>query len=100
VDRIVASPMCRCLETGRLMAVGSVETSWDLLPDTGSSTSRLEALERMVSSWRGPGTLVLVTHGFTVQRLAGLMLDQAETLVLLPTAAKRSRSVGRIAPAR
>jgi phosphohistidine phosphatase SixA len=100
VDRIVASPMCRCLETGRLMAVGSVETSWDLLPDTGSSTSRLEALERMVSSWRGPGTLVLVTHGFTVQRLAGLMLDQAETLVLLPTAAKRSRSVGRIAPPR
>ena len=98
VDRILASPMCRCLETGRLMTVGTVETSWDLLPDTGSSTSRLEALERMITSWRGPGTLVLVTHGFTVGRLAGVMLEQAETLVVNPTAAKRSRAVGRIAP--
>jgi phosphohistidine phosphatase SixA len=100
VDRIMASPMCRCLETGRLMAVGAVETSWDLLPDTGSSTGRLEALERMVSSWRGPGTLVLVTHGFTVSRLTRVMLDQAETLVLLPASGNRSRSVGRIAPPR
>src|SRR5215831_7277327 len=33
VDRILASPMCRCQETGQLMAVGSIETSWDLLPD-------------------------------------------------------------------
>jgi phosphohistidine phosphatase SixA len=100
VDRILASPVCRCLETGRLMAVGTVETSWDLLPDTGSSTSRLEALERMITSWRGPGNLVLVTHGFTVGRLARVTLEQAETLVLKPTAAKRSRVVGRIAPPR
>ena len=27
VDRIVSSPICRCVETGQLMAVGSVETS-------------------------------------------------------------------------
>src|SRR5436190_16034810 len=30
VDRIVASPMCRCVDTANLMAVGAVETSWDL----------------------------------------------------------------------
>ena len=36
VDRIVSSPMCRCIETGQLMAVGAVETSSSLLPDTGT----------------------------------------------------------------
>jgi len=88
VGRIVASPVCRCMETGQLMGVGLVETSWALLPDMGSSAVRVLELEEMVSSWRGPGTLVLVTHGLAVGRLTGVTLEQAETLVLQPTAEK------------
>src|SRR5215470_16290628 len=42
VDRIVASPVCRCQETAQLMAVGSIETSWALIPDRGPGTNRLE----------------------------------------------------------
>ena len=106
VDRIVSSPVCRCMETGQLMAVGAVETSWTLLPDTGSSAIRVLGLEEMVSSWRGPGTLVLVTHGLTVGRLTGFTLEQAETLVLQPTPEKLpvghlprgGRLAGRIPP--
>jgi phosphohistidine phosphatase SixA len=108
VDRIVSSPMCRCMETGQLMAVGAVETSWALLPDTGSTAIRVLGLEEMVSSWRGPGTLVLVTHGLTVGRLTGFTLEQAETLVLRPTPEKLpvghlprgGRLAGRIPPPR
>jgi hypothetical protein len=48
----------------------------------------MSALEEMVSSWRGPGTLVLVTHGLSVGRLTGFTLEQAETLVLQPTPEK------------
>lgn len=88
VDRVVASPMCRCTETAELMAVGAVETSWALLPDIRSGTTRVQELEEIVSSWRGPGTLVLVTHGLTVGRLTGVTLQQAETLVLRPSPAK------------
>jgi phosphohistidine phosphatase SixA len=106
VDRIVSSPVCRCMETGQLMAVGAVETSWALLPDTGSSAIRVLGLEEMVSSWRGPGTLVLVTHALTVGRLTGFTLEQAETLVLQPTPEKLpvghlprgGRLAGRIPP--
>ena len=106
VDRIVSSPVCRCMETGQLMAVGAVETSWALLPDTGSSAIRVLGLEEMVSSWRGPGTLVLVTHALTVGRLTGFSLEQAETLVLQPTPEKLpvghlprgGRLAGRIPP--
>ncbi len=85
VDRILSSPMCRCLDTARLMAVGPVETSWALLPDRDRTAPvRLPELKEIVSAWRGPGTLVLVTHGFTVQNLIGIIPGQAETVVIKP----------------
>lgn len=108
VDRILASPVCRCAETGRLMAVGPVETSWALLPDTGPKPVRVVELEQLVAAWRGPGTLVLVTHGLAVGRLTGVTLQQAETLVLQPNPEpappghlpRGGSLVGRIAPPR
>jgi phosphohistidine phosphatase SixA len=85
VERILSSPVCRCLETARLMAVGPVETSWALVPEIEPSSSvRLRELKEMVSAWRGPGTLVLVTHGFTVRALLGFLPIQGETVVLKP----------------
>jgi len=106
VDRIVASPVCRCMETAQLMAVGSVEASRALLPDMGSSAARVSELEEMVASWRGPGTLVLVTHGVAVGHLTGFSLEQAEILVLQPRPEKAPAGhlprgghlMGRIAP--
>lgn len=85
VDRVLSSPWCRCLETARLMAVGSVETSWALVPDMQPSVSvRLRELKEIVAAWRGPGTLVLVTHAFTVRALLGFLPIQGETVVLKP----------------
>ncbi len=99
VDRILSSPVCRCLETGQLMAIGSVETSWALPPDTGPSPVRFLELKENVSSWRG-GTLVLVTHALTVGALTGFLPEQAETVVLQPAPAnpRGGSLVGRIAP--
>jgi len=100
VDRVAASPMCRCQETGQLMAVGSLETSWALLPDRGPSPTRFLQLKEMVSSWSGPGTLVLVTHALTVSPLAGLLPAQAEIVVVKPTPdnPRGGTVVGRIPP--
>jgi len=85
VDRILSSPWCRCLETARLMAVGPVEESWALVPDRDpSSPVRLLELKEIVSAWRGPGTLVLVTHALTVRALLGFLPIQGETVVLRP----------------
>ena len=85
VDRILSSPWCRCLETARLMAVGPVETSWALVPDREPSVRvRLLELKEIVSAWRGPGTLVLVTHAFTVRALMGFLPIQGEIVVLKP----------------
>ena len=101
VDRTVSSPWCRCLETARLMAVGEVESSWALVPDMNpTARPRLEELKTLVSAWRGPGTLVLVTHALTVRPLVGFLPGQAEAVVLKPTAADGFQLVGRIASGR
>ena len=83
VDKILSSPWCRCLETARLMAVGPVENTLAVAA-SDRSPERLVVLKQIVSSWRGPGTLVLVTHALTVQALVGIMPGQAETVVLRP----------------
>ena len=56
----------------------------------------------MVSSWRGEGTLVLISYGFTIEPLTGIAPDQAEVVVLRPTPGSGNgvRVVGRIAPPR
>ncbi len=102
VDRIQSSPWCRCMDTAHLMAVGPVETSWALVPATDrnpNAPAALRTLKDMVSGWRGPGTLVLVTHGLTVRALIGIVPGQAETVVLKPTPDSESGAhiVGRIA---
>lgn len=101
VDRILSSPWCRCLETARLMAVGPVESTWALVPDVDPNVSvRLSELKKMVAAWRGPGTLVLVTHAFTVRALLGFLPTQGETVVLRPApeSAATGHLVGLIAP--
>jgi hypothetical protein len=103
VDRILSSPWCRCLETARLMAAGPVESSWALVPDREpSSPVRLLELKEMVSTWRGPGTLVLVTHALTVRPLIGILPNQGEIVVLRPGSGSPAGAdlVGRIAAPR
>jgi phosphohistidine phosphatase SixA len=98
-DRILSSPVCRCLETARLMAVGPVESSWALVPDRDpNAPARLLELKEMVSTWRGPGTLVLVTHAFTVRPLLGFLPIQGEIVVLKPAPGSGSGAdlVGRL----
>ncbi len=101
VDRVLSSPVCRCLDTARLMAAGPVESSWALVPDSAPSTPvRLLELKELVSAWRGPGTLVLVTHAYTVGPLVGILPSQAEIVVLKPGSGSWAGAdlVGRIAP--
>jgi phosphohistidine phosphatase SixA len=85
VDRVLSSPVCRCMDTASLMAVGTVESSWALVPDRDPNRPRFRELKEIVSAWRGPGTLVLVSHGFTIEPLIGIAPDQAEVVVLRPT---------------
>jgi phosphohistidine phosphatase SixA len=81
VDKIISSPWCRCLETARLMDLGPVESVM-AVASSERSPERLVVLKQMVADWRGPGTLVVVTHAFTIRALVGIMPEQAETVVI------------------
>jgi phosphohistidine phosphatase SixA len=83
VDKVLSSPWCRCLETARLMALGPVESAMTVAA-SDRSPDRLAALKQLVSAWRGPDTLVVVTHALTVQGLVGILPGQAETVVIRP----------------
>jgi phosphohistidine phosphatase SixA len=83
VDKILSSPWCRCLETARLMALGPVESVM-AVASNNRSPERLVVLKQMIAAWRGPGTLVLVTHAFTIQALVGIMPEEAEIVVVGP----------------
>jgi hypothetical protein len=89
------------MDTALLMSVGPVERSGALVPATDrnpNAPAALYALRGMVATWRGPGTLVLVTHGLTIRAITGLVPSQAETVVLRPTPGSESGGhvVGRI----
>jgi len=96
-DKIVSSPWCRCLETARLLMLGPVEGTL-VVAASDRSPERLAALRQMVANWRGPNTLVVVTHALTVQALVGIMPGQAETVVVRPKIGKEPgvEVVGRI----
>jgi broad specificity phosphatase PhoE len=96
-DTILSSPWCRCLETARLMGLGPVDGTWAVAA-SNRSPERLAALRQMLAGWRGPGTLVVVTHGLTVQALVGIIPGQAETVVVRPKLGKEPgvEVVGRI----
>ena len=79
------------------MMVGPVEGTLAVAV-SDKSPERLVALREMLANWRGPNTLVVVTHALTIQALVGIMPGQAETVVVRPKLGKEPsvEVVGRI----
>jgi len=82
-----------------LSALGPVDNTLAVAASE-RSPERLAALKQIVAGWRGPGTLVVVTHALTVRALVGFMPAQAETVVIRPKLGHEPaiEVVGRIRP--
>ncbi len=87
VARVVASPWCRCLETARLL--GSGEPQIDAV--FGNMHVLADQRDRLVrdgrarlAPWRGPGALVVVTHGSNILALTGTHPASGEIVVVRP----------------
>ena len=84
VSRVLSSPRCRCLDTGRL-AFGEVQ-AWNPL----QGSLRNDALRRQmvaeikktIADHQSGAPLVLVTHGTVVTDLTGLNIRMGELVVL------------------
>jgi hypothetical protein len=52
----------------------------------------------LIGAWRGPGTLVVVTHGENIQLMLGLRPREGEVIVVAPDQGneKKMRVIGRM----
>jgi len=103
VGAVLTSQWCRGRETARL-AFGSeavkdepaFNSSFRTSAEIGDTqTAQARAL---LSRWRGPGTLVVVTHQVNITALTGVVPASAEGVVLRPAADGSLQVVGRVTP--
>jgi broad specificity phosphatase PhoE len=86
VARIESSQWCRCLDTARLafpaLKVEPTPSLNSFFDDRSTETEQTRALRARIAAWRGPGTLVLVTHQVNITALAGRSTAVGEGVVL------------------
>lgn len=104
VGKIISSQWCRCRQTAELMNIGPVEEA-PAFNNAFVLRARRDALtadaRAIIAAWRGPGTLVVSTHGDNILALLGIHPREGEVVVVAPdpVSATRMRVVGRIGPA-
>ena len=103
VGKLMSSQWCRCRETAALLDVGPVEPAptFDNAFVLRARVAELTAGARsVIAAWKGPGVLVVVTHGANIHALVGIQPAEAELVVVEPdaAAAAKLRVLGRIPP--
>ena len=98
IAQVLSSEWCRCKDTAEL-AFGRYET-WPALNNLfgrhdNAAAQRSAILER-ASRFRGPGNLVLVSHGSTIVQVAGINPAMGEMVVMKPAGAGKLELVGRM----
>ena len=103
VGKVISSQWCRCRQTAELMDIGPVEdaatfnNAFVLQNERDALTAGARAT---IAAWRGPGTLVVATHGQNILALLGFHPGEGEVIVVAPDPASKNkmRLVGRIGP--
>lgn len=101
-DRVLSSPMCRCLETARL-AFGRVDVTQSAVnPRAGIEDRPRQAREmrNLATQKRHGGNVVLVSHGTTIAAVTGMDTEPGEMLVITPHGDGHFEVRGRLKPAR
>ena len=96
-DRVVSSPMCRCLDTARL-AFGRVDEVQGATSRGASEADIARQVRemRVLASDKRRGNTVLVSHGTTIKYAIGLDTDPGDLVVITPYGEGRFEIVGRL----
>lgn len=87
IGRVVSSPWCRCVDTATLLDLGPVQVEPAFANAFVLSDQRESLRERgraVAAAWRGPGVLVVVTHGENINALTGRGVAPAGIVVVAP----------------
>ncbi|MFQ5546096.1 MAG: histidine phosphatase family protein [Acidiferrobacterales bacterium] len=105
VGRILASPYCRTVETAKLMNLGRVETTTDLVNLRvaayfgGRDASAKRAQAQLATPPANNTNTVLVAHGNVARHATQVYPDEGEGIVFRPQGNGRFIFVGRLTPA-
>jgi broad specificity phosphatase PhoE len=98
VAQVLSSEWCRCRDTATI-AFGTYE-AWPALNNLFGRPENADAQRRAMleraSRFRGPGNLVLVSHGSTIVPVSGVSPAPAEMVVMRPAGPGKLELVGRI----
>lgn len=104
VERVLASPYCRTVETAQLMALGPVETTTDIINMLishffGGREAIVATARKRLSTVPKPGfNVVLVAHGNVAREATPAYPDEAEGIVFLPGGNGGFAVAGRLTP--
>lgn len=102
VGKVISSQWCRCRDTASLMNLGQPVEIAETFNNAYTFSDRRDELTKgaraMIGAWKGPGALVIVTHGANILPLTGFQPAEGEMIVVEPeaTADGRLRVIGRI----
>jgi len=101
IAKVQSSPWCRCVDTARLMGVGAVqiEPAFSNVVVLNDRVAELtEAGRAVINAWKGPGTLLVVTHGANIAVLTGGPNPATGEIVVVGTQGSGTlREIGRLA---
>ena len=101
VGKILSSQWCRCRDTAALMALGPVDIS-ETFNNAYTFRIRRDELTKgaraVIAGWKGPGVLIVVTHGANILPLTGFQPAEGEMVVVEPDPSPdgKLRVIGRI----
>ncbi len=102
VDTVLSSQWCRTRETAELAFPGSVRDEPifnSFFANTADDPKQTAAARALLSAWRGPGPLVVVTHQVNITALTGFVPASGEGVVVERDGSSL-KVVGRIAAPR
>ena len=98
VAQVLSSEWCRCRDTASI-AFGTYEV-WPALNNLFGRPENVEAQRRAMleraSRFRGPGNLVLVSHGSAIAPVSGVHPAPGEMVIMKPVGPGQLEFVGRI----
>jgi phosphohistidine phosphatase SixA len=83
-EKILSSPWCRCIDTAKLLSMGTVETE-ATFGNVVVLRDQREALttgaRALIAKWTARGNLLVVTHGANIFALTGISPASGEIVV-------------------
>ncbi|MCA6114313.1 histidine phosphatase family protein [Bradyrhizobium sp. WSM 1738] len=97
-EKIVSSPWCRCVDTAKLLNLGTVETEatfGNVVVLRDQRETLIAGGRALIAKWTARGNLLVVTHGANISALSGISPASGE-IVVVKGGSDRAAPVGRL----